>query len=104
MFVIAISLALAVIPVPPTTSIVNAPAVPPPVKPAPAVTPVISPTWSASIVSVPAASSYVAVMFAPPTINAATLSSTRSFVKNKFVPSVIWSVVPGILNCPVPLV
>ena len=56
-FVIAISLALAVIPVPPTTSIVSAPFVPPPVKPAPAVTPVISATWSESIVNVPAASS-----------------------------------------------
>ena len=37
------SLALAVIPVPPTTFKVTAPVVPPPVIPAPAVTPVISP-------------------------------------------------------------
>ena len=44
-------------------------------------------------------------MFAPPTTNAPTLSSTLSFVKNKLVdPSVIWSLVPGIANCPVPLV
>ena len=55
-FVIAISFALAVIPVPPTTSKVTSPEVPPPVKPAPAVTTVTSPMLSASIVSVPAAS------------------------------------------------
>jgi len=47
---IAISFALAVIPVPPTTSNVTAPVVPPPVIPAPATTEVISPvgivaTW-----------------------------------------------------------
>ena len=39
----AISLAFAVIPVPPTTFKVTVPAVPPPVKPSPAVTPVIVP-------------------------------------------------------------
>ena len=66
---------------PPTISNVTSPAVPPPVKPAPAVTPVMSPARSASNVNVPAASSYVAVTFAPPTIKLATLSSTLSFVK-----------------------
>ncbi len=40
---IAISLAFAVIPVPPTTFKVTAPELPPPVKPSPAVTPDISP-------------------------------------------------------------
>ena len=40
---IAMSFALAVIPVPPTTFRVTEPVVPPPVKPAPAVTAVISP-------------------------------------------------------------
>ena len=56
MLVIAISFALAVIPVPPITSKVTSPEVPPQVKPVPAVTPVTSPMLSASIVSVPAAS------------------------------------------------
>ena len=74
-----ISSALAVIPSPPITFSVKSPELPPPVSPVPAVTPVTSPTLSASIVKVPAPSSYVAVIFAPPTINAATLSSTRSF-------------------------
>ena len=41
---IAISFALAVIPVPPTTFKVTSPDVPPPVKPSPATTEVISPT------------------------------------------------------------
>ena len=50
---IAISLALASIPVPPTTSNVTVPEVPPPVKPAPAVTPVISPTSGVNHSSVP---------------------------------------------------
>ena len=40
---IAISFALATIPVPPTTLSVTVPAIPPPVRPSPAVTPVIVP-------------------------------------------------------------
>ena len=57
---------------------VGEPVVPPPVKPAPAVTPSISPARSASIVNVPAASSYVAVTLLPPTISPLTISSMPS--------------------------
>ena len=58
---------------------VASPEVAPPVRPSPAITPVMSAAFP-SIVSVPAASLYVAVMFVPPTTNAPTLSSTLSFV------------------------
>ena len=54
---IAISFALASIPVPPITLSVKSPEEPPPVKPVPAITPVTSPVSSASIVNVPAPSS-----------------------------------------------
>ena len=75
---IAISFAFTVIPVPATTFNVTSPDVPPPVRPAPATTPVTSPVKSLSITNVPAASSYVTVMFAPPETNTFTLSSTAS--------------------------
>ena len=51
--VIAMSLALAVIPVPPITFRVTEPAVPPPVKPVPATTPEMSPLPSSVIHPVP---------------------------------------------------
>ena len=50
---IAISFAVAVIPVPPTTSNVTVPVVPPPVKPSPAVTPEISPVSGVNHSNVP---------------------------------------------------
>ena len=92
-FVIAISFAFTVIPVPAPMSNVTSPDVPPVIKPAPATTLVTSPDKSASKVNVPAVSSYVAVMFAPPTINDPTLSSTLSLVKYKPLPSAISVVV-----------
>ena len=67
---------------------VASPEVAPPVRPSPATTPVMSAAFP-SIVSVPALSSYVAVMFVPPTINELTLSSTLSSVKYRLPLSVI---------------
>ena len=75
---IAISFAFTVIPVPAITLSVTSPEEPPPVIPAPATTPVTSPVKSLSITNVPAASSYVTVILAPPDTNTFTLSSTAS--------------------------
>ena len=96
-----ISLALAVIPYPPTTFNVASPDVPPPVKPSPAITPVISPILSASIVNEFAASSYVTVMFAPPTTNPPPILSSSASLKSLTCDAVIliacWL---AAVNCP----
>ena len=81
----SMSFAFTVIPYPPIALTVMSPDVPPPVIPAPATTPVTSPVRSLSITKVPAASSYVTVILAPPDTNTFTLSSTAS------LKSVTWS-------------
>ena len=94
------SFAFTVIPSPPIAFTVTSPEVPPPVIPAPATTPVTSPVRSLSITNVPAPSSYVTVILAPPDTNTFTLSSTASpkSVTWSDVILIAWLAAP--VNCP----
>ena len=82
---IAISLAFAVIPVPPTTVIVTSPLVPPPVRPSPATTEVISPTGLASTYAFTAADvgKVVSLSFEPIPSLAIIIFEASKFVKSK---------------------
>ena len=81
-------------------STVRSPLDPPPLKPSPATTPVTSPDKSLSITNVPAASSYVTVILAPPDTNTFTLSSTASLKSETWSDVIAIAWLPAPVNCP----